>query len=102
MGLLLLCDAELGDPMLELYNGDFMAGENAHAAGKIATLGQGRAIPGGWKDAAFLNPALQGVKMPDVAASLGNDEKAWLQYNEYIVYDVAQIRQRYLFHVHMR
>jgi poly [ADP-ribose] polymerase len=41
--------------------------------------------------------------MPDVSTGTGKGkEKAWLQYNEYIVYDVAQIRQRYLFYVHMR
>ncbi|KAJ5591917.1 uncharacterized protein N7459_002286 [Penicillium hispanicum] len=102
MGLLLLCDVELGTPMLELYNSDYMACENAHKAGKIATLGQGQSIPGAWKDAGCLNPTLQGVKMPDVSAALGNNDQAWLQYNEYIVYDVAQIRQRYLFYVHMR
>jgi poly [ADP-ribose] polymerase len=103
MGLLLLCDAELGDPMLELYSSDYNAGENAAKEGKIATLGQGRSVPAGWKDAGCLNPALQGVKIPDVAIGIGNGkENARLQYNEYIVYDVAQIRQRYLFYVHMQ
>lgn len=103
MGLLLLCDAELGDPMLELFGSDYNAGENAQKEGKIATLGQGRRIPAGWKDAGCLNPALKGVKMPDVSTGISNGKsKAWLQYNEYIVYDVAQIRQRYLFYVHMR
>ncbi|KAJ6134592.1 hypothetical protein N7523_000914 [Penicillium sp. IBT 18751x] len=103
MGLLLLCDAELGDPMLELINGDYNAGENAAKEGKIATLGKGERIPAGWKDAGCLNPALQGVKMPDVSCGTAHrDDTAWLQYNEYIVYDVAQIRQRYLFYVHMK
>lgn len=103
MGLLLLCDVELGHPMLELYDGDDMAGENAKKEGKIATLGQGRSIPGGWKDAECLHPSLKGVKMPDVSLGSGKGKNpAKLQYNEYIVYDVAQIRQRYLFYVHMR
>lgn len=103
MGLLLLCDVELGDPMLELQNGDYMAGENAKKECKIATLGQGVSIPGGWKDAECLHPTLKDVKMPDV--SLGPSSRKGqtsLHYNEYIVYDVAQIRQRYLFYVHMR
>lgn len=100
-GLLLLCDAELGMPMHELYNSDYQAGENAHKAGKIATLGQGRSIPGGWKDAGCLSPMLEGATLPDVAAQTGCDDQAILQYNEYIVYDVAQIRQRYLFYVQM-
>lgn len=102
MGLLLLCDAELGDPMLELIHSDYNAGENAKGQGKIATLGQGRSTPSGWKDATCLTPELKGVTMPDVAVGQARNDKASLQYNEYIVYDVAQIRQRYLFYVHMR
>jgi len=101
MGLLLLCDAELGDPMLELFNSDYNAGENAKKEGKIATLGQGQCIPAGWKDAGCLNPALKGVKIPDVGTGTSRRDNAFLQYNEYIVYDVAQIRQRYLFYVKM-
>ncbi|KAJ5719951.1 poly polymerase [Penicillium malachiteum] len=101
-GLLLLCDVELGDPMLELYRGDYHADEKARAKNKIATLGQGRTVPAGWKDASVLHPNLQGVKMPDMTTGQQNDQNAVLQYNEYIVYDVAQIRQRYLFYVEMK
>jgi poly [ADP-ribose] polymerase len=102
MGLLLLCDAELGAPMLELDSACYNAGEEAIKAGKIATLGRGTNIPAGWKDAACLNPTLAGVKMPDVAVSSAKaDQTRGLWYNEYIVYDVAQIRQRYLFQVKM-
>ncbi|KAJ5817241.1 hypothetical protein N7447_009474 [Penicillium robsamsonii] len=102
MGLLLLCDAELGAPMLELDGASYNAGEEARAAGKIATLGRGSNIPGGWKDSACLNPALAGVKMPDMAiGGVRDDNRRGLIYNEYIVYDVAQIRQRYLFQVKM-
>ncbi|OQE36958.1 hypothetical protein PENCOP_c011G01823 [Penicillium coprophilum] len=102
MGLLLLCDAELGAPMLELNRANYNAGEEALAAGSIATLGRGKNIPGEWKDAECLNPTLAGVKMPDVeVGSAKEDESRVLWYNEYIVYDVAQIRQRYLFQVKM-
>ncbi|KAJ5371769.1 hypothetical protein N7517_003775 [Penicillium concentricum] len=102
MGLLLLCDAELGAPMLELDGASYNAGEEALAAGKIATLGRGSNIPGGWKDSACLNPTLAGVKMPDVAVGgVKGKQYGGLWYNEYIVYDVAQIRQRYLFQVKM-
>ncbi|KAJ5520924.1 hypothetical protein N7463_001377 [Penicillium fimorum] len=101
MGLLLLCDAEVGAPMLELDSSCYNAGEEALAAGKIATLGRGTNIPGGWKDSACLNPALEGVKMPDVTVGAVKEEHRGLWYNEYIVYDVAQIRQRYLFQVKM-
>lgn len=101
-GLLLLCDAELGDPMLELEHGNFNAGEDAAKQNKIATLGRGRSIPAGWKDAGCVHPSLAGVKMPDTAHGAAVRNAASLMYNEYIVYDVAQIRQRYLFHVDMR
>lgn len=102
MGLLLLCDAELGAPMLELENSNYDAGDIAVKSGKIATLGKGSHVPGGWKDARCVSPGLAGVKMPD--AALQNDDHprhTGLCYNEYIVYDVAQIRQRYLFQVKM-
>ncbi|KAJ5581077.1 hypothetical protein N7450_007378 [Penicillium hetheringtonii] len=101
MGLLLLCDAELGDPMHKLYDSDYNAGDNAKKAGSITTLGQGRSIPGGWKDAGSFNQTLKGVTFPDVSCERAEDAKAGLMYNEYIVYDVAQIRQRYLFYVKM-
>jgi poly [ADP-ribose] polymerase len=100
MGLLLLCDVELGNPMFEQMNANYNAPADAKAQGMIATLGKGRTVPAGWKDAGCLHQTLSGVQMPDVSKStlMANGN---LQYNEYIVYDVAQIRQRYLFHVHM-
>jgi poly [ADP-ribose] polymerase len=103
-GLLLLCDAELGDPMFELAGSDYMAGENAKNEGKIATLGKGISIPGGWKDASVVHEDLKGVMIPDVGVGSvkREDDHVYLQYNEYIVYDVAQIRQRYLFYVDMK
>jgi poly [ADP-ribose] polymerase len=68
-GLLLLCDAELGDPMFELAGSDYMAGENAKNEGKIATLGKGISIPGGWKDASVVHEDLKGVMIPDVGVT---------------------------------
>ncbi|KAL4931161.1 putative poly(ADP)-ribose polymerase PARP [Aspergillus undulatus] len=104
-GLLLLGDVELGDPVFELYGSDYNAGENAKNEGKIATLGKGQTIPAGWKDASCIHPDLQGIQVPDMSNGTANhDVRAgggYLQYNEYIVYDVAQIRLRYLFFVNM-
>ena len=82
MGLLLLCEAELGDPMLELVLANSGACELAHKEGKFTTLGQGRMIPGGWKDAGCLNRNLAGVKIPDVSAPRGDNMNAGLQYIE--------------------
>ncbi|KAL5043795.1 hypothetical protein BDW71DRAFT_187388 [Aspergillus fruticulosus] len=102
--LLLLGDVELGDPIYELYDSDYNAGENAKKEGKIATLGKGRTIPAGWKDAGCIHPDLKGIQVPDADYGTANHEtdQGYLQYNEYIVYDVAQIRLRYLFFVDMR
>ncbi|KAF9883648.1 hypothetical protein FE257_003082 [Aspergillus nanangensis] len=102
MGLLLLCDVELGQKMLELESSNYNAGEDAKKSGRIATLGQGSTIPGAWKDAGCVNANLEGVSMPNVEVDAKTKARACLMYNEYIVYDVAQIRQRYLFQVNMR
>ncbi|KAJ0423742.1 poly polymerase catalytic domain-containing protein [Aspergillus carlsbadensis] len=103
-GLLLLGDVELGDPLYELVNSDYEAGENAKKAGSYSTLGMGSTVPGAWKDAGGVHPDLEGIQMPDVSAGPGQrkDSQSYLMYNEYIVYDVSQIRLRYLFFVDMR
>lgn len=102
--LLLLCEAELGDPMHELTDSSYTAGEDAKAKGAYSTWGMGQTGPPKWKDASCVNPALKGCMMPDVARYLPgatNVPGAYLQYNEYIVYDVAQVRLRYLLRVRM-
>ena len=62
-GLLLLCEAELGRPMLELKDADYKAGQRAADEGRWSTWGQGTTVPGGWKDARCVNPMLEGVLM---------------------------------------
>ncbi|PKY01168.1 poly polymerase [Aspergillus campestris IBT 28561] len=99
-GLLLLCDVELGDPMLELNDSNYNADSEVKKAGKYATLGRGSSIPGAWTDAGCVHDSLRGVQMPDSSvATAARKGPSGLCYNEYIVYDVAQIRQRYLFQV---
>lgn len=102
-GLLLLCEVELGSPPLKLTEADFDAGETARRQGYISTLGVGRTAPNDWKDAGCLHPDLRGIKMPDVSTEPGttNESSASLFYNEYIVYDVSQVKLRYLFRVQM-
>lgn len=103
-GLLLLCEAELGEPPLKLTNSDYDAGTKAKAQNCLSTLGVGRTAPKAWKDASCIHPSLKGVSMPDVvsvAPGATNEKGVILQYNEYIVYDVAQIKLRYLFRVKM-
>ncbi|KAM5459516.1 putative NAD(+) ADP-ribosyltransferase [Microsporum canis] len=104
IGLLMLCDVELGDPMHELMGSDYNAADAVKKANKLATLGLGQSIPSGWKDAGCVHKDLAGVMMPDCSNPLGRNDTngVWLQYNEYIVYDVAQIRIKYLLEVKMR
>ena len=61
--LLLLCEAELGDPMQTLTNASYNAGEDAKKYGMLSTLGQGKTGPIGWTDAAIVHRDLAGVKM---------------------------------------
>lgn len=63
IGLLLLCEAEVGKPMLELTNASSSAAEEAKRKGCVATWGKGRIGPVGWKDADCVNPNLKGVSM---------------------------------------
>ncbi|KAK3074021.1 hypothetical protein LTR53_003917, partial [Teratosphaeriaceae sp. CCFEE 6253] len=102
-GLLMLCEAELGNPMLVLQNADYEAAAKAKDGGMFSTWGQGLTGPEAWKDAACVHPSLAGVKMPDTSELPGptNVEGTWLQYNEYIAYDIAQVRLRYLLRVRM-
>ncbi|KAK0263671.1 hypothetical protein LTS09_002022 [Friedmanniomyces endolithicus] len=99
-GLLLLCEAELGNPMYELLTGDSGAREAAEKAGALATYGIGRTTPQAWVDAGdVIAKELKGIMIPDPGQEPGdqtNHPNAYLQYNEYICYDVAQIRLRYL------
>ncbi|OAG11646.1 PARP-domain-containing protein [Paraphaeosphaeria sporulosa] len=101
--LLLLCEAELGQPMQELTQASYTAGEDANSKGNWSTWGKGMTGPAAWKDAECVHPSLRGVKMPDtdILPTNTNIPGAYLQYNEYIAYDVAQVRLRYLFRVRM-
>ena len=86
--------------MYELLSGESSAQEDSAKAGAVATYGIGRTTPQGWVDAGdVISEALRGVMVPDPDKEPGdqkNHPNAYLQYNEYICYDVAQIRLRYL------
>ncbi|KAH8733918.1 poly polymerase catalytic domain-containing protein [Ilyonectria robusta] len=101
--LLLLCEAELGDPMQKLTNASYNAGEDAKKNGMYSTWGQGSMGPSKWVDASIAHESLKGIKMPDTTIKPGqtNVQGAGLYYNEYIVYDVAQVKLRYLLRVKM-
>ncbi|EGX89735.1 poly polymerase 2 ADP-ribosyltransferase 2 [Cordyceps militaris CM01] len=102
-GLLLLCEAELGNPMLELVHSSYTADEEARNAGKFSTKGQGTFAPPQWIDAGAVHRSLKGITMPDPSkpAQNTNIQNASLYYNEYICYDTDQVQLRYLFRVKM-
>ena len=62
-GLLLLCEAELGSPMLQPDSADYEAGDKAKQKGVWSTWGRGSMGPGGWIDAGGLGEHLKGIKM---------------------------------------
>ena len=88
-GLLLLCDVALGTP-LEREAAEPDAPEKVRRAGKHSLLGKGKTAPDPKGDA-----TLGGMRVPlgtpKATASTGSS----LLYNEYVVYDVKQVRQRY-------
>lgn len=102
VGLLLLCEIA-AKPFHEEINSNYYADQACKDNKKLCTKGIGRMQPAKWKDAGetLNNPALKGCFMPDGPGQpiSGN---ASLQYNEYIVYNTAQIRVRYLLMVEMK
>lgn len=63
IGLLLLREAELGNPMLALTGADYNAEDLTKGKGCLSTWGKGSTAPKGWKDASCVNAKLAGVKM---------------------------------------
>ncbi|KAM3603788.1 uncharacterized protein V6R79_002093 [Siganus canaliculatus] len=93
-GLLLLCEVALGD-CNELLDADYQA--NNLPAGKHSTKGLGQTGP---------NPrnsvSLDGVTVPmgpGVKTGVGKKNSYSLLYNEFIVYNPAQVRMRYLLRI---
>lgn len=88
-GLMLLCEVALGN-MYERYRADYI---EKLPKGKHSTFGRGETHP----DPEKVYKTEDGVEVPygkGVPANLGKTSA--LLYNEYIVYDVAQVKARYL------
>ena len=88
-GLLLLCEVALGN-MYERYRADYI---EKLPSGKHSTVGYGQTRP----DPEHVHKMKDGVEVPygpGVPAKL--TKKSDLLYNEFIVYDVAQVKARYL------
>ncbi|XP_019089234.1 PREDICTED: poly [ADP-ribose] polymerase 2-like [Camelina sativa] len=91
-GVLLLCEVALGD-MNELVCSDYNA-DNL-PPGKLSTKGVGETAP---------NPSVAQTLEDGVVVPLGKPVKSscfkgMLLHNEYIVYNVEQIKMRYVIHV---
>ncbi|TFK76676.1 PARP-domain-containing protein [Pluteus cervinus] len=101
-GLLLLCDVAV-KPFYELNDSQYDADQGCKRARARATKGIGRTQPTQWKDAgeALNNDSLKGCSMPHGPGVDVNPPGAYLQYNEYIVYDTSQIKLKYLLMVQM-
>uniref|UniRef100_A0ABQ0M6C5 Poly [ADP-ribose] polymerase n=1 Tax=Mycena chlorophos TaxID=658473 RepID=A0ABQ0M6C5_MYCCL len=106
VGIMLLCEVA-AKPFHELVSADYHADQGCKSAKKNSTKGLGRTQPGAWKDAgkALGHDELIGCDMPDGPAQdvvvPGLNGGYGLQYNEVIVYDISQIRMRYLLMVKM-
>ncbi|KAI0073797.1 PARP-domain-containing protein [Panus rudis PR-1116 ss-1] len=96
-GILLLCEVA-AKPFYEQTAANYDADRACKAAGARSTKGLGRTQPAAWQDAGetLENEDLKGVHMPKGPGKDVDDNRLYLQYNEYIVYDPSQIRVRYL------
>ncbi|EZA56984.1 Poly [ADP-ribose] polymerase [Ooceraea biroi] len=94
-GLLLLCEVALGN-MYERYNADYIV---KLPKGKHSTVGRGQTHP----DPQSVYKTEDGVEVPYGTGVPANISKqSALLYNEYIVYDVAQVKARYLLRMNFK
>ncbi len=95
-GLLLLCETQLGDPAYVRRDHEYNAADSMRKKGRISVKMAEDAAnePVRWMDAGVANLELGGTLMPDHETELPS---ARGNPNEYVVYDVAQIKIRYVF-----
>ena len=97
MALMLLCEVQLGRlGSCSLGRPDILEFMRQSCCTSICHDGKTKHKK--WCDASCIHPDLKGIKVPDVsqghAKGGGN-----LHYNEYVIFNAAQIRQRYLLQV---
>jgi len=92
VGLMLLCEVVTGEENT-LYHADYNAGSLAKNNNKDCTKGCGKTAPDPTKSA-FTKDGVEVPYGPAIDVKLDSDSS--LLYNEFIVYDVAQIKMRYL------
>lgn len=94
-GLLLLCEVALGN-IYERYQADYI---EKLPKGKHSTMGRGQTHP----DPKDVHKTEDGIEVPygmGVPAKLSKNSA--LLYNEYIVYDVAQVKVRYMIRMNFK
>mmetsp|Transcript_30885 Transcript_30885/g.62618 ORF Transcript_30885/g.62618 Transcript_30885/m.62618 type:complete len:130 (-) Transcript_30885:22-411(-) len=99
-GLLLLCEVALGRTH-NLPTADYHAAAGCTANNCHSTYGIGKSKPDPAADVFLTTDDMQSVRVPQgrMAANPDLTQAGHLLYNEFIVYDVAQIRMRYLVEV---
>ncbi|XP_047308044.1 poly [ADP-ribose] polymerase 2-like [Impatiens glandulifera] len=95
VGVLLLCEVALGD-MAELQSADYNADNLPE--GKLSTKGIGATAP----DSSEFQTLENGVVVPLGKPKQQMRKRGALLYNEYIVYNVDQIRMRYVIQVNFK
>jgi len=95
-GVLMLCDVALGK-QYERLTSEYEAGKSCAKAKCDSTWGKGKSAPDrkGEVDA----PGLPGVRVPMGKGGPTGVRDSSLLYNEFIVYDIKQIRQKYVLKV---
>lgn len=103
MALMLLCEVEVGHTMMSLGTANYTSSSLVKSSNSCAVLGQGSTPYKQWRDAGHVHTNLKGILMPDFDAGSTTTNRATtiLAHNDYIVYDPAQVRQRYLFKFQM-
>lgn len=91
VGLVVLAEVAIGTP-LELPASDYNAGKRAKTEGFHSTKGVGKTAP---NPSEFVKTE-DGVLVP-CGKPMDHKIESELLYNEYIVYDPSQVRQRYVF-----
>jgi poly [ADP-ribose] polymerase len=105
---MLLCEVEVGKKPQVCDVAPPGVIKAMHKQGHISYLAAGKTDYNKWCDAEAVHPSLAGVQMPDTSSGRSNskiDPKSVLTFssdrwnhNEWVVYDPAQIRQKYFFH----
>ncbi|KAB7505693.1 Poly [ADP-ribose] polymerase 2 [Armadillidium nasatum] len=94
-GLLVLCDVSLGK-FRELLDADYKAEKLPSGYHSVKGLGKTAPDP---KNSVTLSDGVVVPMGPGVDTKIQNKSGYTLQYNEYIVYDVSQVKIKYLFKI---